>query len=805
MSWELDKITKQIAWLEKAAQSSFSTLSKWLAWLWIVAWFKNIAGWVITLAWNLQQATVAFTTMLWSWEKAKDLLMDLTDFAKKTPFEITGIRSTARQLLAVWVTVEEMIPTLKSLWDVSAWLSVPIERLAANFWQVKAQGKLTGRELRDFSLAWVPLIAELAKNLWVAENEIMSMVSASKIWFADVEEAFRTMSSEWGKFENLMDAQSKTFQGTVSNMKDNISQLWETIWWIFLPWLTSLVNAIVPVIGAIWEWAKENQEAVKNIIIATGALVWLIWVVTILIPIVKTLWLVLSSNPIWLLITVVYWLYIWLNLLNSAIKTSDQLIQHNKNAILALNRAYQSGTIDQKKYEEELRRLKIEMVENKLKANWLGNEMKWNLKTALGAITSPIKWAKQAFQDFKTIIAAVKTWLINLRWQVKAFIINLINSNPALKAFADNFMTVFWLILKYVNIAVGGIVNWISKLKSALWLWWDKIKASDIVDSWWFDNMFPWLDISLKETKDKISTISAPVNEVWGVVKDLAKDFWDAFDYINEWLDESIWKIEWYQKEIEQIQESMKELWVGETKDVASEYVKIKEEIAKINEELNIGWVSQEKQLELIQQRKLAQDAMASAFSWLSEEERLLLNDRIAYQEKYNEMNSIEKIKEDYAIKKAEMQAELDAKILLMDAEFEKIKQLEADKIKLENDWMVKLRLDNTEQITMYNQLIQKARELASARARAWMWGVSWARALWWPVNAWETYLVWERWPELFVPSTKWSITPNNAITNNNWISINLNWITVRTEADIEMITDEIIRKIKLEKQFWIV
>jgi hypothetical protein len=105
----------------------------------------------------------------------------------------------------------------------------------------------------------------------------------------------------------------------------------------------------------------------------------------------------------------------------------------------------------------------------------------------------------------------------------------------------------------------------------------------------------------------------------------------------------------------------------------------------------------------------------------------------------------------------------------------------------------------------MYNSLIQKARELAAARARAWMWGVSWARALWWPVNAWETYLVWERWPELFVPSTKWSITPNNAITNNNWISINLSWITVKTEADIEMITDEIIRKIKLEKQFWIV
>ena len=69
---------------------------------------------------------------------------------------------------------------------------------------------------------------------------------------------------------------------------------------------------------------------------------------------------------------------------------------------------------------------------------------------------------------------------------------------------------------------------------------------------------------------------------------------------------------------------------------------------------------------------------------------------------------------------------------------------------------------------------------------------------------AWKQYLVWERWPELFVPRSNWSIVPNENITNNNGVSINLSWITVRSEADINAITDEIIRKIKLEKTFWI-
>ena len=82
---------------------------------------------------------------------------------------------------------------------------------------------------------------------------------------------------------------------------------------------------------------------------------------------------------------------------------------------------------------------------------------------------------------------------------------------------------------------------------------------------------------------------------------------------------------------------------------------------------------------------------------------------------------------------------------------------------------------------------------------------IDWARAEWGPVSAWSTYLVWEKWPELFVPKTSGEIVPNNQITNNNDININMSWITVRSESDIQSLADEIARRIKLEKNFWII
>ena len=203
--------------------------------------------------------------MLGSADAAEQKLTELSEFAQKTPFELTGIRQNAKQLLAMGVESENLLPTLKSLGDVSAGLSVPLERLALNYGQVIAQGKLTGRELRDFTTAGVPLLDELANSLGKSKVEIQEMISAGEISSDVVVNAFTRMSSEGGRFANLMDKQSQTLQGSISNFRDSLDTLAEVVGTLFIPALTKIVQSVTPVIESIRDRAAQNPGLAKTI------------------------------------------------------------------------------------------------------------------------------------------------------------------------------------------------------------------------------------------------------------------------------------------------------------------------------------------------------------------------------------------------------------------------------------------------------------------------------------------------------------------------------------------------------------
>jgi len=226
----------------------------------------------ISAAAELEQQEVAFKTLLGSEELALTKLKELSDFAAKTPFEIQGIRQNAKQLLAMGIDQEKLLPTLKSLGDVSAGLSVPLERIALNYGQIATQGKLTGREVRDFAVAGVPLVEELAEMFGKTKSEIQDMVSAGEIGFSDVEKAFQNMSGEGGKFENLMNKQSKTVSGEWSNLRDTITQIQETIGTELIPIINDLFEVITPMLEATATWIKANPELTKNILLAVAGL-----------------------------------------------------------------------------------------------------------------------------------------------------------------------------------------------------------------------------------------------------------------------------------------------------------------------------------------------------------------------------------------------------------------------------------------------------------------------------------------------------------------------------------------------------
>ena len=205
---------------------------------------------------EFEQTKINFETILGGADAAKAKLKELSDFAVRTPFTIPEVEQNAKQLLAYSIEAENLIPTMKMLGDVSAGLSVPLSRLVLNFGQVKTQGKLTGRELKDFAIAGVPLISVLAKNLGVAQSEIADLVSAGKIGFPEVKQAFIAMSSGSGQFANLMEKQSKSFFGILSNIQDDMIRISRSIGLDLIPEMKELASSFRV-------FLNQNRELIK--------------------------------------------------------------------------------------------------------------------------------------------------------------------------------------------------------------------------------------------------------------------------------------------------------------------------------------------------------------------------------------------------------------------------------------------------------------------------------------------------------------------------------------------------------------
>jgi len=214
---------------------------------------------------SFERTKISFEVMLGSAVKAQKMLNDLAVFSRVTPFTLKDLEENSRLLLGMGIEAENILPTIKALGDVSAGLNVPFERLALNFGQVKAQGRLLGTELRDFARAGVPIISELAKNLNVSEASIKELGTAGKISFEDVAEAFRTMTSEGGTFADLMSRSMDTTTGKISNLQDSIEKMSRSLGAVLLP----AVNSVVDVFGGLIERFNSLDEAKKKLI-STG-------------------------------------------------------------------------------------------------------------------------------------------------------------------------------------------------------------------------------------------------------------------------------------------------------------------------------------------------------------------------------------------------------------------------------------------------------------------------------------------------------------------------------------------------------
>lgn len=190
---------------------------------------KEFGSKVMEVRGQFQQLEMAFKTMLQSESKANDLMNQLVRTAATTPFDLQGVAEGAKQLLAYGTSAEEVNGTLVRLGDIAAGLSIPLNDLVWLYGTTMTQGRMFTQDLRQFQGRGIPIAEEIAKIKGVAVDAVGDLVTAGKVTSDVVKQAIEGMTAEGSKFGGLMEAQSHTITGQISNIEDSIDMMFNSI------------------------------------------------------------------------------------------------------------------------------------------------------------------------------------------------------------------------------------------------------------------------------------------------------------------------------------------------------------------------------------------------------------------------------------------------------------------------------------------------------------------------------------------------------------------------------------------------
>ena len=215
---------------------------------------------ILNLGIEAQKTAIQFKVLTGNISVGNALLSQLRDFAAKTPFEELEINNSAKSLLAYNFAVKDVIPTLKSLGDVSSGLNIPLNELVELYGKARVQGRLFGEDVNQLTGRGIPVIQEFAKQFGVADSEVKKLVESGKIGFPELEKAIISMTTEGGKFVAMTTELSESTGGKLTTLADNIKAIGRDIGTFFLPAVNASIDGVNNLLTAI-----NNSKVTQSI------------------------------------------------------------------------------------------------------------------------------------------------------------------------------------------------------------------------------------------------------------------------------------------------------------------------------------------------------------------------------------------------------------------------------------------------------------------------------------------------------------------------------------------------------------
>lgn len=223
----------------------------------IVAMTAGI-GVVSKLGMQAETTATSFEVLLGSQKKSAEVLGEINEYAKLSPYDRLGAQNAAKTMLGFGVSAETVISDLKMLGDVAGGDNQRLQQLALVFGQISAAGKLQGQDLLQLINAGYNPLLDISEMTGKSMEQVRDAMSKGAIGIDLVRAAFVRATSEGGRYYGMIDKIAGTGSGRLGEMKDTALEaalaVYNAIQPLVIPALksvTALLNGLVPVINAV--------------------------------------------------------------------------------------------------------------------------------------------------------------------------------------------------------------------------------------------------------------------------------------------------------------------------------------------------------------------------------------------------------------------------------------------------------------------------------------------------------------------------------------------------------------------------
>ena len=210
---------------------------------------------------QIETYQTALTTLTGSAEKANKIIEQVKKDAAATPFEVASLVKGNQLLISAGLSAEQArddILALGNAISATGGGEEELSRMVINLQQIKNVGKASALDIKQFAYAGIDVYGLLADYTGKTREEVTDL----EISYEDLTGALKFASKEGGKYFNAMEKQSKTFNGQLSNLKDNfMAFLGEAT----IPLFTFLKDEVLPVINGILDGTLGIDEGINKL------------------------------------------------------------------------------------------------------------------------------------------------------------------------------------------------------------------------------------------------------------------------------------------------------------------------------------------------------------------------------------------------------------------------------------------------------------------------------------------------------------------------------------------------------------